>query len=37
LVNSTGFTLITQPLQYAGSCSVPTSISRFYPNPLFPY
>jgi hypothetical protein len=31
------FALTTQPLQYAGQCSVPTTISRFYPNPLFPY
>lgn len=31
------FTLTTQPLQYAGRCSVSPTISRFYPNPLFPY
>ena len=35
--NFASFTLTSQALQYAGSCSVPTSISRFYPNPLFPF
>jgi hypothetical protein len=35
--NSASFGLTSQPLQYAGSCNVPTSISRFYPNPLFPF
>jgi len=29
--------LTTQPLQYAGKCGVPTTISKFYPNPLYPY
>jgi hypothetical protein len=29
--------LTTRPLQYAGQCGVPTTITRFYPNPLFPY
>jgi hypothetical protein len=35
--HSAGFTLVTQPLQYAGYCGVPTTITRFYPNPNFPY
>jgi hypothetical protein len=35
--NFASFTLTSQALQYAGSCSVPTSISKFYPNPLFPF
>jgi len=29
--------LTTRPLQYAGQCNVPTTISKFYPNPLYPY
>jgi hypothetical protein len=31
------FALTTRPLQYAGQCGVPTTISRFYPNPLSPF